>query len=258
MVNDTTACNEEVFLKCADRQFRQSELLKALIAGHNWSVLEDAAVRILIEQQFEERQISADDDEVIAGIKEFRRANGLLTAAQLKTWIQEHRLSDETLIESCRFELCLSKLKRCLFADKVDHYFMQRRAELDAVEIYRICVEKEEAAKEIVASIQDGASFFELARRFSTDETTRRLCGYMGVVKIQTLDAREQELILASREGAIVGPVHVLKNFHVLLIDKFHPASLDEETRRKLIDELWHAYKKDIKLRQNIMPVVTL
>lgn len=100
--------------------------------------------------------------------------------------------------------------------------------------------------------MREGASFFDFARRYSKDSATAVACGYVGKVTTDSLPPQVQQLIIGARQGDLLGPVKVGKDFEVLLLEKIHPAQFDGETRQKLEDELFKQWLNDERARAHI------
>lgn len=232
------AQNEKVIAKVGERFVTTSDLLAFLIQRQHWSLVDRLVDQCLISQEAEKLNVEVTQDELRQQLTVIRQQKGLLSSADMHKFLESHHMSESDFLEMCRMAILSDKLKEALFKDKVAEYFAQRRLELAQVELYKIAVSSEGAADEIIDSLRDGMSFFELAYRHSTDEESRKKAGYMGSIAVHTLDPKLQELLVGRSEGTVVGPVKVAKGYQILLIGAFHAAEFDGDTRKRLLSEL--------------------
>ncbi len=197
---------------------------------------------MVIRQACTESNVTASPEEIDDQMDDFRKKRRLLTQNTTQSWLDKHRLADEDFLFLLEREIKVNKLKDVIACKKIDERFAYERHQLDRVELYKIVVDDESAARELIALIQEGASFFELAKLHSQDEETRVKCGYMGVLVRPDLRAEVESAVFACREGGIAGPVKSLGTYQILLVEKFYPASLDEETRQGLADKLFQEW----------------
>ena len=197
---------------------------------------------MLIRQACAEANVTASPEEINDRMDAFRRERRLFTEKATQKWLDEHRLPDEDFLFLLEREIKLSKLKDAIASKHMDERFAYKRHQLDRVELYKIVVEDESAARELIALLQEGLSFHELAKLHSQDEETRVKCGYMGVVGRPDLRAEIESAVFGCREGGVAGPVKSLGTYQIFLVEKFYPATLDETTREVLKDELFQEW----------------
>lgn len=247
------ATREAPFIQLGNLKISPLEIVQGLIGGGQWAAIDQVLNAVLTSRAFKERSVHPDQEQVAKKIVAFRKENGLTSAQDMHAWMAKHCLTDAGLISMCSYQVSVELLKESLFGDSIEKFFELRRLQLDSVEIYRIITAREEAAKEMVAAIrEDNASFFDFARRYSTDTKTNMSCGYQGIVPVSTLAPQVQESIADSSEGALIGPVKVLKHFEIILVHKFHKAILDAATREKLMQELFEQWLSETKARNPV------
>lgn len=249
----STATREMQFVQVGNLKITPFELVQGLIISGQWKAIEQVLDEVLIRKEFRERGVNPGQEELSRQILAFRKNNGLTSAESMHAWLTEHRLTDAGLISMCTYGAGLELLKEALFAESIEKYFELRKLSLNCVEIYKIVTGREEAAKEMVAAIrEDNASFFDFARRYSTDTKTNMACGYQGKVQVSSLQPQVQELIADSHEGSLIGPVKIFKHYEIILLHKFHNATLDAETREKLMQELFDQWLSETRSRTPI------
>lgn len=249
----SSATREMQFVQLGNLKITPFELVQGLIMGGQWKAIEQVLNEVLIRKELRDRELSPDQEHLSRQIIAFRKNNGLTSAEAMHAWLTNHRLTDVGLVSMCTYGAGLELLKEALFADSIEKYFELRRLSLNCVEIYKIVTGREEAAKEMVAAIrEDNASFFDFARRYSTDTQTNMACGYQGKVPVSSLQPQVQELIADSPEGSLIGPVKIFKHYEIILLHKFHNASFDAETREKLMQELFDQWLGETRSRNPI------
>ncbi|MBY0546630.1 MAG: peptidylprolyl isomerase [Candidatus Obscuribacterales bacterium] len=246
----SSATRQMQFVQLGNLKITPFELVQGLIIGGQWTAIEQVLNEVLIRRELQDRGLSPDQEHLSRQIIAFRKNKGLISAEDMQVWLANHHLTDVGLVSMCAYEAGLELLKEALFAESIEKYFELRRLSLNCVEMYKIVTGKEEAAKEMVAAIrEDNASFFDFARRYSTDTKTNLACGYQGKVAVASLQPQVQELIADSPEGALIGPVKIFKHYEIILVHKFHKASLDAETREKLMQELFDQWLTETRSR---------
>src|SRR5439155_10506178 len=90
-------------------------------------------------------------------------------------------------------QLLARRVRKAVTEKKIGPYFAQHRLDFDRATISRLTVADEELARELRAQIADeDADFHALARKHSTETTTRPMGGYAGEVKRGELPAALQ------------------------------------------------------------------
>ena len=76
----------------------------------------------------------------------------------------------------------------------------------------------------------------------------------MGLVRLGSLTAKEQEAIAGCSAGSVVGPIKInAKQFHLLLVNKVHEANFDAAMRAQLLQELLDTWLSDAKQRSGVI-----
>lgn len=138
-------------------------------------------------------------------------------------------------------ELILPKLLEERYGPRVEARFLERRRSLERVVFRLLRLPQQGLAEELyLRLVDDGASFGDLARRHSLGEEaiTR---GIVGPIATGELHATLQALIGRLREGETHPPVPLDQAFLVVRLEHRLEASLHEETRRRLLQELLEA-----------------
>lgn len=217
-----------------------NELLRELKYQTLWHVVGLAIQRLVISDLISEHKITIDEDAVYDYMNVFREERDLFSEEEITIWLEQNKLDDSEFFDLCEFEASKIALKERLFnEDKVTEVFAYKKLEMDAIELYHIITPTRDLADEILAQTKEGENFFEMARKLSIDEETRKSCGYMGWVKRSELRAEIEAAVFNSPQGSIVGPFKGSRGFHLYFVDEKKTSVLDELTRQQIIDELF-------------------
>ncbi|MBX9688466.1 MAG: peptidylprolyl isomerase [Candidatus Obscuribacterales bacterium] len=223
------------------------ELLQELKYQTSWHLINDAWKRHLLAELFNKHGIEVSEDEVFEYMDKFREENDLYTEDDISRWLETNKLSDDEFYEYCRHECRLKALKAGLFPEeKLAQYFAGSKLKLDTVELYHLITPTQDMAEEILAQIKEGADFFSMAKRFSTEKETKHACGYMGRVSRCQLRAEIEAAVFGAKQGDVVGPFKGTRGYHLYLVDELCPAKLDAQNKELIKDELFSIFFKSI------------
>jgi parvulin-like peptidyl-prolyl isomerase len=252
----SSSMTETPLLRVDNETVTVSEFVRFLRLSSNWSVVQDSTKHKILESAFSKNEIIATDAETVKAIETFRLEKRLFTVDSANAWLKEQGLTAEDLYTICQDRVRLSKLKEKLFdEDSIRKQFAFQRVQFEKVELYQIITKKEEKAKEIAALLKDKSSFFELAKFHSEDETTAKLCGYIGLQKRSELVAEIESKVFAAQEGDVVGPIKAYGMFRFYFVEKFYPPTFDDATQNEIRNQLfndWLAHEID-KARVEIL-----
>lgn len=237
---------EMVIATVGDRAISVEDLFAYLRFSFNWNIVNGLVEQTLVEQALDEYEVEAEDEEIAAYADSFRAKHGLLSVKDTEQWLQSAGMTAENFYDSCEFAVRQNKLRDRLFSDEtVRQRFVMSRGDYESVELYEIVVQKESKAKEIAALIQDGKSFFELAKQYSEDEATRKLCGYIGPQIRSQLRPELESRIYAAKEGDVIGPIKSVGYHHLVFIEKFHLPELTHAIQEEIRNALYATWKKE-------------
>ncbi len=243
----------EALAKILGRELGSGDILERLILMKKWESIQDCLDQFLIEAEFDRLELALSDDELHKKLTGFRRENGLLTGDETKKWLEKHHMSDDHFVQMCISELKREKLKEKLVAARLQEYFVYKRLELLKVELYRIVVAGEEAAREILSSVLEGASFFDYARKYSIDAASAKSCGYMGKISMNQLDPKLQDHMSKAKAGSFIGPFKKAdKSFEIYFVEEIILPELAGELKAELEEELFLQYLLEMRARANI------
>ncbi|MGB0560611.1 MAG: peptidylprolyl isomerase [Spirulinaceae cyanobacterium] len=173
---------------------------------------------------------------------EFRAQNNLNKKSELESWLKEKGFKYKDLKHKIETKLKVEKLKIAITNSHIREYFEGNKKSLEQVVLSRIIVTDENFAKTLKSKIQDeGQSFETLARENSltSDKYTR---GMMLPMMLGQLPGNLKEQISVTPPGQLIGPVKVDGGYCLLRVEEFIPASLDDEMKQKIQDQLFEQW----------------
>lgn len=134
-----------------------------------------------------------------------------------------------------------------------DHAVQFKRPQVKAS---HILVKEEAKAKEILAKVQSGGDFAQLARENSVDPGSARNGGDLGWFEQNRMVKEFAEAAFAAEKGAIVGPVKTQFGYHIIRVeDKRDSVPLDEvkdKIKGQLRNEIVEKYLEELKAAATI------
>lgn len=129
-----------------------------------------------------------------------------------------------------------------------DHAVQFKRPQVKAS---HILVKDEAKAKELLAKVQAGGDFAQLARENSVDPGSAKNGGDLGWFEQNRMVKEFAEAAFAAEKGAVVGPVKTQFGFHIIRVeDKRDSVPLDEvkdKIKGQLRNEIVEKYLEELK-----------
>ncbi|MDT7684312.1 MAG: hypothetical protein QOG57_4622, partial [Pseudonocardiales bacterium] len=142
---------------------------------------------------------------------------------------------------------------------EVQQAFDQRRAQLGTPElrdIHNIVVASQVDADQVIAQLNSGANFEQVAQQRSMDDSTKDKGGDLGPVSAQDLEPQYAAQAFAAPVGAVFGPVQTRGGFNVGRVIQAQPPQpavfdkIKDQLRQRLISEksatVWGSYLTDL------------
>ncbi|WP_017317252.1 peptidylprolyl isomerase [Mastigocladopsis repens] len=183
--------------------------------------------------------------------KHFYQQHQLNSEGDLQAWLQARGLDREQLDYLATRNIKLENFKRSTWADKLQSYFLQRKAKLDRVVYSLIRVKDICIAQELYFRIQEGEqSFSELAREYSQGSEAQT-GGLIGPVELGIPHPALANMLVSVQAGQLLPPTPLGDWIVIVKLEKFLPAQLDEEMRQRLLNELFE-YWLQTQLQENL------
>ena len=153
--------------------------------------------QVLVEQAAAQAGITVSDDEVEAALAQLIEEVGGEAAFQQQ--LEQNGLTREEVFEDQRATMLYQKVFEWVTSSVPET--------AEHVHARHILVDTREEAEQLLAQLQAGADFAELARRYSQDESTREAGGDLGWFPRGVLLAKEVEDAAFSLQAGQISPV---------------------------------------------------
>lgn len=211
----------EIDLSTEEGQARLLELRRDVLNG----MIE----QVLIEQAAAQQGITVSDAEVDAALNQMIAEIG---EEAFQQQLEENGLTMEEVREGQRATMIYQKVFEWVTSS------VPERAE--QVHARHILVDTQEEAEQLLAQLQAGADFAELARKYSRDETTREAGGDLGWFPRGVLLSTEvEEAAFSLNPGQISPVIHSPLGYHIVQV-------LERDPDRPLNPETLHQIKSQV------------
>jgi parvulin-like peptidyl-prolyl isomerase len=187
--------------------------------------------------------LTISDEELQAAGDTFRLEHKLLGASETLAWLQEQRITVEDWTQGIRVELLTKKLKEHLFGDAVDAHYLSNRDDYQRVALSQILVrDLPDALKVAHALREEKASFCALALLYSKGKQSKENGGFVGICFTAKLLPEIVRAISQAKEGEAIGPIQSKLGYHIVRVEKWFPAELNESVREEILDSLFQIW----------------
>ncbi len=201
----------------------------------------------VLEELLEAIPLPAAEEKALMG--EFLWRQGIKDDAAVAGWLEKQRISFDDLCALATRGRRLEVFRQQRWGNEAEARFLERKLELDQVVYSLLRTNDQELAEELHQRILEGeADFADLAPHHS-DGAERLTRGQIGPV---SLAAGHESLVSRLRIGSpgqLWPPFQAGDTWVVLRLDLHIPAQLTEETRARMLDELFQQwFKARVKL----------
>lgn len=231
---------------------------------------DDLVLQVLVKQQAEKEGIKIDEKEVEADLKAFKEHMG---EKGYQDFLKRTGMTEKELLRQLKIEKMYMKLKEKVTADvkvsdeDVKKYYEENKEmfnEPGGIRIYHILVDSEDKARSIIARLNKGEDFSELAKKYSKCPS-REKGGDLGVVNENTNFVPEfKEAALKLNPGEITKePVKTEFGYHIIKAGERKGAKtaafedVKEEIRYQLLEEArnraFNSYLAELKNSSRIV-----
>ncbi|MBW4603684.1 MAG: peptidylprolyl isomerase [Calothrix sp. FI2-JRJ7] len=236
-----------LFLTADEQPISLGQALRYLeSSGKLESVLWEIMRQHVLEQEFQVLDdINISSDLIEQVIIEFRLNNQLTDSGRFQQWLAQEGLDYSSFRKQIVSNVKLENLKTQVTESNIQEYFIERKLFLDQVVLSRLVVEEQSLAEELKSQIiEDGAIFEQLVQKYSIAED-QIFNGMMGLISKGTLPDVIRAEIANANSGELIGPIEVDKLWYLVRVEKFLPASLDEQLKQQLESELFEQWLEE-------------
>ncbi|MFZ4639698.1 MAG: peptidylprolyl isomerase [Nodosilinea sp.] len=186
--------------------------------------------------------IHLTEEERATAIDQFLQVQKITSQDQRDRFLRQRGLPPDDFDSLACRDLKLQKFKAETWGQKLESYFLQRKAQLDQVRYSLIRTQEPGLAQELYFRIQDdGQPFADLARQFSAGPEAQ-VGGLIGPVELSVPHPHLARLLSISQPGQLWPPSRIGDWFVVVRLEQFIAARLDDPTRQRLLDELFQTW----------------
>ncbi len=238
------AGQQEVVATVNGEPIERDILFEAMYAQIGQDALEQLVTRQLILQLAENEGITVSDDELDDEIQSIIDESFQGMEDQFEMVLEQYGISIDTFKEDARLNLLIRKIAM----DRIDtseedtrQYFEENRhlfEREEEVEARHILVETAEEAEEVVALLDEGGDFAELAAEYSTDSSNRDNAGYLGFFGRGAMVGEFEAAAFSMAVGEVSGPVETSFGFHIIeVLDRNEAEEVAYEDVRADVEE---------------------
>lgn len=161
---------------------------------------------------------------------------------KLNTWLEKNYLTREQLQNRILRGIRLEKYKEQTWGEQIESYYLKRKNQLDKVLYSLIRTKNAGEAQELYFRLCEGESDFpELAKQFSQGAEAQT-GGLVGPVELNVPHPEIAEKLLTAQPGQVLPPTRIGEWIVILRLEKYITAQLDQNLRRRLLDELFNQW----------------
>ncbi len=220
-------------LQVGSETLKAEELLSLL---HRYQLMPQVLRAKVIDEAIAE--YSCTEAEKQTAIARFYQHCQITSQEALEAWLQQHQLTEKAMQEMAIRPLLLKKFQFAMWGNKLESYFLQRKADLDQVVYSLIRTQDEGLAHELYFRINEGEQTFAAAAQQYSQGAEAHTGGVLGPVSLSQPHPIIQKILSVSKPGQLWEPRLIADWFVIIRLEKFMPAQLDETVQQRLLDEL--------------------
>ena len=226
-ISGKSETQEEVAAIVNGEVITKTELFNAMYDAGGRDTLDQIIARRLIAQEGVRAGLEVTEEELEEELNKIVEESFSGSYEEFLSVLAMYGLSEEAFREDARLNLLVRKLAltemnptdedAAQFFE--DNWYLFEQPE--EVEARHILVETLEQANNVLALLNDGGDFAELAAEYSIDPTNKDDAGYLGFFRRGTMVQEFEEAAFALEVGEISGPVQTDFGFHIIeLLDR--------------------------------------
>jgi parvulin-like peptidyl-prolyl isomerase len=139
----------------------------------------------------------------------------------------------------------IEKFKQQTWGKQIESYFLKRKTQLDKAIYYLLRTQDRGLAQELYFRLKEGEQpFAELAPLFSQGPETQSK-GLIGPVEMGKLHNTLAQHLSSAQPGQLFPPLRLGDWWVIVQLEQWQPARLDDETRQRLLNELFEQWLQE-------------
>jgi parvulin-like peptidyl-prolyl isomerase len=222
-------------LQIGEKTITQEEIFP-LLAEHQ--MLLPLAREIILDQAIAEIECSVEETQTIR--QQFFAQMQITSEDQLEKWLERNYLTKDQMENRIVRSLKLEKFKQQTWENQLETYYLKRKRQLDRVVYSLIRTKDSGIAQALYFRLQSGEqSFADAARKFSQG-TEAETGGLVGPVELSVPHPMIAKILTTSQPGKVMPPTRIQEWIVILRLEKYLAAQLDQNMKRRLLDELFN------------------
>lgn len=215
--------NNETVAKVNGEKITKDELYEVLVEQSGAEGLNVLISEKIIDMEVRKQKIKIDEKDIENEIENLKESYG--GEESLAAALQMNGLSMDDVNRSIAMNLKIEKLleSRISVTEEEKKQFFETNkamfAEAEQVKVSHILVETEEKAEELLAKLDEGSSFTELAQEYSIDETTKEQGGDLGYFSRGEMVEEFENAAFELEVDEISEPVQTDYGFHIIKLE---------------------------------------
>lgn len=223
------------------------ELLPLLV---RYRMLPQMVREVLIDRAIAEVELDVEAE--TEAYREFLNRQQLGRDRALDEWLERHGLTAAQFRALATRDRRIDLYKEKTFGPKLESYFLKRKSKLDRVVYSLLRCREATVAQELYFRIQAGEqSFAEVAREYSQGPEAQT-GGTIGPVELSTPHPALAQRLSVSHPNQLWPPIRLEDWFIIVRLEKVIPAQLDDNVRRRLLDEMFSTWLQEQLNAQDI------
>ncbi|MEI8394095.1 MAG: peptidylprolyl isomerase [Rhodospirillaceae bacterium] len=217
--------------------------LKGLFRTAIYELIEHRVLRLSLR----EFGLAPDEAEVARRARDTRIALGIDSPPSFTKYLDYHGVTAEHWLEAIRTEVIRDTLKQHLITPRrITESYRRDPLRFASVSLARIACRAREEADRVLEMAREGRKdFVELARNFSTDESTRLSGGYVGNVKRGMLPPDVEQQAFESADDNLIGPFRENALWTVYKVYTVNVPKLSDALKNVIRDQIFSEWLRE-------------
>ena len=243
--------NGNVVAVINDTSITRDDFHEQLEAEHGMQVLQGLIMQTVVLDEAEEAGVAPDDEEVEEEIDALKAEFG--GEQGLNQILQQQGMTMEGLRTNIKMNVALEELSKQevdFTEEELQEYYSENKEDFmiqERVRASHILLGNKDEAEDIRAELEDGASFSELAERYSVDTASAEDGGELGMFPRGSMVPEFEEIAFELEIGEISEPVETEHGFHIIKVTERQESEMREfdEVRDEVIDQYQREHGPD-------------